>query len=298
MDRPDQETTRGHVRRAGTGLPEAPYLLGIAGEHAGRIFPLDGLREVFIGRDHDCEIVFSEENRSVSRRHVVLTLDESRRAWINDLNSLNGTLVNGVMVTRPQQLRRGDRIFIGEWSIFKIDWLTDDEVVRWQLASVDALTGCMNRASFQSRLEDLVQNGVGLEMPISLLLADVDRFKAINDSHGHQVGDFVLERMGSILKDTLAAAPGQPPAYRYGGEEFAVLLPDSPPPVAVALAETIRVQVEKRDFAYKDLRLSVTISIGVATHLPGPPLDTMDLIRMADERLYRAKHEGRNRVIA
>ena len=282
--------------RRGGGGPESPYLLGVAGEHAGRLFPLEGLSEVFIGRDHDCEIVFSEENRSVSRRHVVITLDEIRRAWVNDLNSLNGTLVNGVMVTRPQQLRRGDRIFVGEWSIFKIDWLTEDEVIRWHLASVDALTGCMNRASFQSRLDDLVQTSASREVPISLLLVDVDRFKNINDAHGHQVGDFVLERMGALMKEVLAPVAGQPPAYRYGGEEFAVLLPDFGPDAAASVAEALRAGVEGRDFTYKDVRIPVTISIGVATQPPGETLDPMDLIRVADECLYRAKREGRNRV--
>ena len=295
----DQETTRGPVRHPGAAPrpEEKPYLLGIAGEHAGRLFPLEGLREVFVGRGADCEL-FLQLDRDVSRRHARVSLDDAGRAWLEDLGSLNGTLVNGSDVTRPTMLARGDRIFIGESCILKMDWLTSDEVARWQSATVDALTECMNRATFQARLEDLASLAATREGTISLLLLDVDRFKSVNDDYGHQTGDFVLQRVAGVVKTVLGELPGDVPAYRYGGEEFAVLLPEARHEQAHALAERIRAGVEATPMAYQDLRLSVTISIGVATLDSSTDDLPAALIRTADERLYRAKREGRNRVVA
>jgi two-component system cell cycle response regulator len=295
----DQETTRGPVRQPGTAPrpEEKPYLLGIAGEHAGRLFPLEGLREVFVGRGADCEISL-QLDRDVSRRHARVSLDDAGRAWLEDLGSLNGTVVNGQDLTRPVMLGRGDRVYVGETCILKMDWLTADEVQRWQSATVDGLTECLNRASFQSRLDDLVALGRSRERPLSLVLLDVDRFKTVNDDYGHQAGDFVLQRVAAAMKSVLSDLPADLPAYRYGGEEFAVLLPEVGHDQARAIAERIRAAVEATGFAYQDLRLSVTVSAGVATLSGLEDAAGSDLIKTADERLYRAKREGRNRVVA
>ena len=295
----DQETTRGPVRQPG-GAPrpeEKPYLLGIAGEHAGRLFPLEGLREVFIGRGADCEL-FLQLDRDVSRRHARVSMDDAGRAWLEDLGSLNGTNVNGVDITRPAMLARGDRIFVGESCILKMDWLTTEEVARWQSATVDALTELMNRATFQARLEDLAAMASARQGTVSLLLLDVDRFKAVNDDYGHQAGDFVLQRIAAAVKGVLNELPGDVPAYRYGGEEFAVLLAGATHEQARALAERIRAAVEGTSLAYQDLRLTATVSIGVASIVGTDEDLPAALIRLADERLYRAKREGRNKVVA
>lgn len=295
----DQETTRGPLRHAGAAPrpEERPYLLGIAGEHAGRLFPLEGLREVFVGRGADCEIALHLD-RDVSRRHARIALDDVGRAWLEDLESLNGTVLNGLDVSRPTLLARGDRIFVGETCILKMDWLTSDEVARWQSATVDGLTECLNRSCFQARLDDLAALSEERTVTLSLILLDVDRFKAFNDQHGHQAGDFVLQRVGQTLNSVLAQLPGDPPAYRYGGEEFAVLLPEAGHDVARDVAERLRAAVESTPLAYQDLRLAVTISAGVATRSGGESISPEGLVKLADERLYRAKREGRNRVIA
>ena len=295
----DQETTRSPLRHAG-GAPRAeekPYLLGISGEHASRLFPLEGLREVFIGRGADCEIPCLLDGL-VSRRHAHVTLDDAGRAWIEDLDSMNGTLVNGANVARPTMLRRGDRIYLGESCILKLDWLTDDEVARWQSATVDALTDCMNRGSFQARLDDLFAMARTRAMPISLLLLDVDHFKAVNDDHGHQVGDYVLQRVAAAMKAVLAELAGDLPAYRYGGEEFAVLVPDASVEQARAIAEAMRQRIDSSTLVYQDLKLKATISGGVGHLVPKDDDQPALLVRSADEKLYKAKREGRNRIVA
>src|SRR5688572_15431149 len=177
MEPSDQETTRGPIHRhGGPRRPEEkPFLVGIAGEHAGRLFPLEGLREVFVGRSADCEIhCYLDE--LVSRRHVQIEFDETGRAWLNDLESLNGTLVNGHEVVRPMLLRRGDRIYVGDSNILKIDYLTDDEVTRWQSAAVDALTECFNRAMLDSRAPEIFERARARERPFAVIIVDVDRF--------------------------------------------------------------------------------------------------------------------------
>jgi diguanylate cyclase (GGDEF)-like protein len=295
----DQETTRSPLRHHG-GAPrpeERPFLLGISGEHAGRLFPLEGLREIYIGRTADCEIACLLDGL-ISRRHAHVTVDDAGRAWIEDLDSMNGTLVNGVSVSRPTMLRRGDRVYLGESCIFKLDWLTDEEVARWQSATIDALTDCLNRGSFQTRIDDLFTLSRTRPIPVGLLLLDVDHFKAINDDHGHQVGDYVLQRIAASAKAVLAEIAGDVPAYRYGGEEFAVLLPEASMEQARAIAEAIRHRIEATVLSYQDLRIKVTISGGVAHVVPKDSDQPSALVRAADEKLYRAKRDGRNRIVA
>jgi diguanylate cyclase (GGDEF)-like protein len=151
----------------------------------------------------------------------------------------------------------------------------------------DALTNCFNRRIFNERLQQL-QAGPG--PGCAFLLLDIDRFKAINDQHGHLVGDRVITHVAATLGKHLAADTG---LFRYGGEEFAVLLPGADLETAAALAETLRAAVEAAPFA----DAKVTLSAGVALWRPGEdtPQHALD---EADRRLYAAKRGGRNRVVA
>lgn len=150
----------------------------------------------------------------------------------------------------------------------------------------DALSNCLNRRTFNEALERLQQRGV----PVSVLLIDIDHFKAINDTHGHLIGDRAITEAAACLGRGLDAGT---PLYRYGGEEFAVLLPQRRLPEAAALAEALRARVAAEPLD----GLPMTISIGVAES-PGPPEALAATLARADAALYRAKREGRNRVVA
>lgn len=161
-------------------------------------------------------------------------------------------------------------------------------------ASRDAMTGVNNRGSIDEILrEQLLRVPFG-RGSVSVILADVDHFKSINDTHGHQVGDEVLIEVARRLKSSMR---GEDSVGRYGGEEFLMVLPGIPGAQASLIAHRIRMIIAERPFQTAAGELAVTMSLGVAAtdypHMVPPDA----LVRAADEALYRAKHEGRNRVV-
>jgi two-component system, cell cycle response regulator len=164
----------------------------------------------------------------------------------------------------------------------------------WELAITDPLTGLFNRRYMESQVAALVEDAVLREQPFALLVIDVDLFKAINDTHGHDVGDRVLTELGQRIRDNLRAIDL---ACRIGGEEFMVALPDTDATAACAVAERLRRAVDAKPFdgGARPGALSLTISVGVAgVEDASDGLEPM--LKRADEALYRAKREGRNRV--
>jgi diguanylate cyclase (GGDEF)-like protein len=157
-----------------------------------------------------------------------------------------------------------------------------------QLSVTDPLTGLLNRRYLQERLVEELNRSKRYRQPVALLMIDVDRFKAYNDNFGHLAGDEALKKVASILKENLRGADV---AARFGGEEFAVLLPQTTAEEAQQIAERIRRQIERSEFPHR----SVTVSIGLA----GASEDIIspdDLIWAADRALYQAKERGRNNV--
>jgi two-component system cell cycle response regulator len=158
---------------------------------------------------------------------------------------------------------------------------------------IDGLTGAHNKRYFVEFLEREIARCSRYRRPLSLLMFDIDHFKKINDTHGHLTGDFVLKEMsrrllGRIRKEELLA--------RYGGEEFATVLPETGHEGAMYFGEQIRQMVGNEPFDYEGDSFNVTISVGIYT-LNGESMDTLAFIKRADENLYRAKRDGRNRVI-
>ena len=163
-----------------------------------------------------------------------------------------------------------------------------------KLAYRDSLTGLYNRRFFFKVFASEMDRATRYQLPLSLLLLDLDFFKAVNDTHGHQAGDQVLQRMGSILSSIIRTTDL---GVRYGGEEFAVLLPETAPNKAIVLAQRLRRAVEKEEFECGDAKLSVTISIGLSgSEQVGKELDPDKFIEQCDKALYRAKENGRNRI--
>jgi diguanylate cyclase (GGDEF)-like protein len=162
-------------------------------------------------------------------------------------------------------------------------------------ARTDTLTGLANRRAIQERGRNDVKVARRTGAPVSLILADLDQFKSINDKYGHEAGDRVLIRTASILREQLRESDA---LGRWGGEEFVAVLPATPAAGAHGVAEKLRHAIATARF--DNIAESQTISLGVATSqgLDDPGLEWDLLIKEADQHLYRAKHEGRNRVVS
>lgn len=165
-----------------------------------------------------------------------------------------------------------------------------------ELAIVDALTGLNNRRYLDNHLKILFDRAAVRGRPISICMTDIDRFKLVNDTYGHDVGDEVLREFAARIRSTVRGADL---ACRYGGEEFVVVMPDTPMELAASVAERLRAIVEDKPFYVRsiDRELSITASLGIATSSGafGAP---DEILKQADKALYEAKHAGRNRVVA
>lgn len=160
-----------------------------------------------------------------------------------------------------------------------------------RMAVTDGLTGLMNHRRFQERLSEEFRRIVRHSEPLSLILADIDHFKKINDEYGHPAGDEVLKRVGDVLKEMVRDIDI---VARYGGEEFAIILINTEGEGASMLSERIRKTIEKKVFTIGGKRINVTLSLGIASY-PRNGRVKEDLISRADRALYSAKSEGRNR---
>ena len=164
-----------------------------------------------------------------------------------------------------------------------------------RLSRIDSLTSLYNRRHFDERLDQVWHTSSRIQEPPTVILCDIDFFKKINDRHGHQAGDEFLKLTANLLRtvfkrDTDIVA-------RFGGEEFIVLLTDSTPQMAHDLAEELRRRMSSTPMLYRGVDVSATMSIGIASAAPGIDESQEALIARADEALYRAKKEGRNRTI-
>jgi two-component system cell cycle response regulator len=276
-------------------------LIVVQGAEIGREYRIRRVESI-LGRDEGVALRFPDER--VSRQHVRITIkrrfDGSTDIVVKDLDSRNGTWVNGKRIKGSVTLADGDKLQIGD-TILKFI-LQDDldarfhEEVRYRVA-YDQLTGLLNKESFDAALDSELRRCSRHQLPLVVLMMDLDRFKLVNDTHGHLMGSFVLREIGRLLKDNFRATDV---AARYGGEEFVAYLAESPVSEGRAVADRIRGAIEKHRFSRKmengvTLNIDVTISIGVA-QFPVHGTTANELIAAGDQALYRAKAEGRNRV--
>jgi two-component system cell cycle response regulator len=173
--------------------------------------------------------------------------------------------------------------------------LRDNVKMSIELATIDPLTGLHNRRYMESHLSTLVEQGASRDKPLSIMVVDIDYFKAVNDTHGHDAGDDVLREFATRVRKSTR---GIDLACRYGGEEFVIVMPETDMAVATMVAERLRRGIATEPFSVGQGAgtVEVTISIGIAA-LNGAKDSAAALLKRADQALYRAKRDGRNRVV-
>ena len=276
--------------------PQSPlaYLVYVhpPGPTLGLRYPV-GEDETVIGRGGGCEVPVPDP--SVSRRHARIDFRPNGRFHITDLGSTNGTLVNHVRVNEAD-LHDGDYVGVGG-SLYRflaggnVEAGYHEEIHR--LAVTDPLTGLANKRALLEELEREGHRARRHRRPLSVVLFDIDRFKAVRDRLGHFGGDHTLRAVADavrllVRKDELLA--------RYGGDEFGVILPEATAAQAAAFADRIGRAVAELDLMFEGERYRVTVSVGVGTALPGDDVLAAGLVERADERLGEAKRAGRDRA--
>jgi two-component system, cell cycle response regulator len=271
------------------------HLIVLGGENVGQVYPLDKPKMV-IGRDDRVNIKIMDAG--ISRQHCSITSDGSGNYALADAGSKNGTFTNNERVETSHKLSDGDKIQIGSQTIFKFSYQdeveTDYAKKMYDAALRDGLTGCFNRRYFDDRLRSEYSFALRHDVPLGLMLIDMDKFKAVNDTHGHPAGDHVLREFSSLVMQRIRT---EDVFARYGGEEFALICRETDLAKSSILAERIRHDSATHQYEVSGQILNVTASIGVAA-LPHPEINSPEnLIEAADQALYQAKERGRNCVI-
>ncbi|HEY2509443.1 MAG TPA: GGDEF domain-containing protein [Polyangiaceae bacterium] len=266
----------------------------LAGPDAGAILALES-PEVVLGRTLEAPLRIDEP--SVSRWHAVITCSRRGVYTLEDLGSKNGTYVGGKRI-RVSTLHSGDRIHLGPTCALRFSIVDETEEAAqrqlYELAMRDSLTAVSNRRCLMERLHSEVSQARRDGGALSVLLLDIDHFKAVNDTFGHLAGDRVLCAMSAAC----AAAVRTGDIFaRYGGEEFAVVARDADLADALRLAERLCALMRSLRVEAAGRTIPVTMSIGVASLSECPPdASPADLLARADHRLYEAKSGGRDRA--
>jgi diguanylate cyclase (GGDEF)-like protein len=282
-------------RRTAISLPSErpkgagqPCLVIISGAEMGRRIDLTH-EEVSIGRSDQCTVCVNSD--LVSRRHAVVNRVLGHYIVV-DLKSTNGTFLNDQRIERAE-LKDGDLLRTGKTVLKYLENNIELEYMQHilSLASVDSLTGLYNKRHFDEVFGKEVARAEQTNTPCSLIVLDIDHFKKINDAFGHPAGDAVLKHVAGVVKSQIRPMDT---LCRVGGEEFALVLPQTPHALAVQAAELIRSAVESAVCEVAGTPIAATLSLGVAQLTVGEIPER--LYQRADERLYAAKHGGRNRV--
>lgn len=252
--------------------------------------------ELTIGRDED--LSWLVEDRGVSGRHARIG---HQHGWFElaDLSSTNGTYVNGRRLHEPHRLRDGDKIQLGEHTLIRVSLqdATEQHASRtmYEAAVKDPLTGIYNRGHLEAVLVSEFAYAARHKTPLSVIFVDLDHFTRVNNEHGHQAGDAVLQAVALAMKNAIRA---EDMVARYGGEEFVMLARGIDLNGSLVMAERARRIVEAMSTPLDDQSLAVTASFGVACFEAATPFESVQhLIAAADRAVYRAKAEGRNRVV-
>jgi two-component system, cell cycle response regulator len=291
------------------GAPVGATMTVIHGGGARQMYYVDETGGA-LGRGDEVE--FRMTNSTVSRFHARLEFGDGQ-IFLEDLGSTNGTFVDDRQIRGRVRLPTSCRIRLGLYTVLQFIAVDEGGANAYQKLQramfVDTLTGAGNRRYLNRRLEEELSFGVRHYEPVGVLLADLDHFKRINDTWGHTVGDRVLAAVSKIFE---AQVRTEDSIYRYGGEEFCILVRGVESDGLEVMAERVRAAVEQFEMQVDEDRVQVTVSVGVACVVPGDPDDPQTLaegrrvvtdaskhriVTIADQALYRAKTAGRNRVV-
>ncbi len=276
-----------------------PTLTFLSGPALGKEIPLIH-RQLTLGRGDGCDVVIPDP--SVSRKHLQISCRKivkgseqpALRVVLRDLGSRNGTMVNYASI-QSAVLKPGDKVIIGR-VILKFDHrdLAEqtfyDEIFR--LATSDSLTSLLNKSSITRVLSDEIASGQRYRRWISVIIADIDGFKSVNDRFGHLMGDRVVQAIAAQMQASLRQ---RDKVGRFGGDEFLIVLPETGMKGAFQAAEKLRIKVETAVNAELGLPTGVTLSLGVAS-MQTNEANAEELLECADTAVYRAKALGRNRT--
>ena len=230
----------------------------------------------------------------MSRHHARIERDVDGSHFVADLQSTNGTYVNDQVVER-ERMCTGDFLRVGD-TIFK--FLSGDNIESayfeeiYRTTILDGLTQVNNKRYMDEFLDREFSRSRRHGRDLALVMFDIDEFKQVNDSYGHLAGDHVLQELAGLIRPRIRR---HELLARLGGDEFIVVLPETTLESALRLAEAIRAMVGQYPFVFDEQPIAVTVSLGVAELTPA--MERLeDLVRAADEALYRAKHAGRNTV--
>jgi diguanylate cyclase (GGDEF)-like protein len=275
-------------------------LVQYSGAKLGKRYPLTESSNV-VGRSPTVQIVINEA--SVSRQHArfLLVADNVK---VEDLGSSNGTYINDVRTDSQVILRDGDIVRLGTillkfFAHDNVDSIMHDKIYR--MATIDAGTQIFNKQYLMDALESEFKFSKTYDRDLSIIYYDLDHFKPVNDTYGHNAGDFILRESAALVK---AAVRKDDILGRFGGEEFVIILPNTESRTASELAERIRSKHETHAFVIeaedaagvkKKIMLRQTISMGVMQLSP-VVATPKDLLEEADKKLYTSKQTGRNKV--
>lgn len=262
------------------------------GPTMGCRYPLSD-RLLLIGRGDDCDIRLNDH--SVSRKHARVE-PSSEGYHVADEDSTNGTFVNDKQLDHPRLLRDGDYLRVGN-CLYRylaggnIEAEYHEEIYR--LTILDGLTQIHNARYLNEFLDREVVRSQRHNRPLSVMTLDIDKFKTLNDAHGHLCGDFVLRELAEVIRGNVRQ---EDLFARSGGEEFVLVLVETTADGAVLVAERIREAVAAHTFRFESTSINLTISIGVASTVGDANVTPTALRKASDEKLYEAKRTGRNRV--
>lgn len=269
------------------------HLIVLQGPDLGALHELDG--EAVIGSDPSRADVTLRDER-VEPGHVRI-YGRFGRYFAEPLADYEQTELNGEVLTGPRLLSDRDRLQLGE-SV--VEFASQDPLKSRLIENLretinrDHLTGLLIKPRFDEELEQALAAAKERGEPLSVIMADVDNLKEINDEHGHLMGEFAVGEIGRII-GRFHESDGRR-ATRFGGDEYQTVLPGADAPTAVSMAERLRRAVEEHAFERDGVVAELTLSLGVAAYPEHGPT-AADLTRAADEALYRAKHAGGNTVV-
>lgn len=272
-----------------------PVLFAISGPELGAVFALHGT-SAWLGRSPGLPVSLNDD--AISQRHARITRRHDG-IYVEDGPSLNGTYVNDQRVDMGRRLVDGDHLRLGN-TVLRFSMLDELEqnalLSLYELTVRDPLTHAFNRRHLVPHLNSELAFAARRNMSVALLLIDIDHFKRVNDRFGHAMGDVVLQLVASTVQRLLRPYDS---LFRYGGEEFLVVVRDTSLRNAEILAERIRHHVEELRFECEGAQHGVSVSIGVTLAPPeSGPAEVAALIQTADLAMYQAKRAGRNRVHA